>query len=88
MNWLQLENENKYIFIRLLLRQQWTYDTMEYHTIAIERFRSLCNTMDSALRRPHFGNNSQHSALAGTHSVVECANAVSVNPISGMGFLS
>lgn len=56
---------------------------MEYRTVAIERFHSSCSTMGSALRRQHFGNSFQHSALAGTHLAAECANVVFVNPISG-----
>lgn len=64
-----------------------TYDTVGYRTIAIELFRSLCNTMDLALRHQHFGNNFRHSALAEIHSVVECVSVVFVNPIFGMGCL-
>lgn len=63
-----------------------TYDTVEYRTTAIESSRSLCNTMDLALRHQHFGNNSRRFALAETHSAVECVNAVSVNPIFGTEF--
>lgn len=63
-----------------------TYDTVEYHTIANELIRSLCNTMDSVPLRQHFCSNFRHFALVETHSAVVCVSAASVNPISGMEF--
>lgn len=70
------------------MKKKNTHDTMAHHTTAIEPTRSLYNTMDTALRHRHYGNNSQHFVFVEKHSVAENVSVASVDPTSDTQFPS
>lgn len=63
-----------------------THDKAVCHKAAISLYRSLCSTMDSALRRRHFDRNFLHFEFVEKRLVVESVNVASGSPIFDMEF--